>query len=384
MKKTVPYFLWIPLSCLLLVSTQAGFSQCPGGYTLQSIRHDALVVGNGNGTYGFNFPQFNPALGTLIGAEIIDSVRSKYTFSLFHPTYTGFFQTRIIRTDEITSPAISPPGSVFTTDMDPKYNLFVPANTTVVRGPVAHNYVRKYMVSDGRLANFMGGGTVPIGLENTSSITVQGPIGYILNFLSDVDSVFFSVTYTYCQQIVLPAKLEQFEARRKTPGLVVCDFTPQATTRGFKYTLESSIDGNNFSTVPATLSVIGNRYSFSYGQAPQTKLYLRIRALSPNGTQSLSLVRTVAPSGETFSDEIKIYPNPVRDHFSVTIPEEQRGNWTVRILGTTGNLMSEQTFLNISQMNISIPPAFRNGLYFVEMLNRQTGKRTTSRLSIKR
>ena len=160
MKKTVPYFLWIPLSCLLLVCTQAGFSQCPAGYALQSIRHDALAVGNGNGTYSFNFPQFNPALGTLIGAEIIDSVRSKYTFSLFHPTYTGFFQTRIIRTDEITGPAISPPGSVLTTDMDPKYNLFVPANTTVTRGPVAHNYVRKYMVNDGRLSNFMGGGTV--------------------------------------------------------------------------------------------------------------------------------------------------------------------------------------------------------------------------------
>ncbi len=268
--------------------------------------------------------------------------------------------------------------------MDPKYNLFVPANTTVTRGPVAHNYVRKYMVNDGRLSNFMGGGTVSLDLENTSTINVQGPVGYILNFLSDVDSVFFSVTYTYCQQIVLPAKLEQFEARRKTAGLVVCDFTPQATARGFKYTLESSIDGNNFSTVPATLSVIGNRYSFSYGQAPQNKLYLRIRALSPNGTQSLSLVRTVAANGESLSDEIKIYPNPARDYFSVVVPEEQRGNWTVRILGPAGNLMSEQTFLNISQMNISLPPAFRNGLYFIEMLNRQTGKRTTSRLSVKR
>ena len=69
---------------------------------------------------------------------------------------------------------------------------------------------------------------------------------YILKFLSDIDSICFSVVYTYCQQIVLPAKLEQFEARRKTPGLVVCDFTPQEATRGFKYTLESSIDGNNF------------------------------------------------------------------------------------------------------------------------------------------
>ena len=112
------------------------------------------------------------------------------------------------------------------------------------------------------------------------------------------------------------------------------------------------------STVPATLSVIGNRYSFSYGQAPQSKLYLRIRALSPNGTQSLSLVRTVAANGESLSDEIKIYPNPVRDHFSVIVPEEQRGNWTVRILGPAGNLMSEQTFLNISQMNISYTTDF--------------------------
>ncbi len=194
----------------------------------------------------------------------------------------------------------------------------------------------------------------------------------------------FRSSYTYCQQIVLPAKLEQFEARRKTPSLVVCDFTPQESRRGFKYTLESSIDGNNFSTVPAMLSVNGNRYSFTYGQAPQSKLYLRIRGLSPNGTQSLSLVRTVAADGESLSDEIKIYPNPARDHFSVSVPGEQRGNWTVRLLGPAGNLMSEQSFLNISEMNISIPPTFRNGLYFIETLNRQTGKRTTSRLSVKR
>ncbi|HLA52038.1 MAG TPA: choice-of-anchor E domain-containing protein [Flavitalea sp.] len=384
MKKTVPYFLWIPLSCLFLVCTQAGFSQCPANYTLQSIRHDAVAIGNGNGTFNFNFPQFNPALGTLIGAEIIDSTRLQYTFSLYHATYTGFYQTNVVRTDEITGSAISPPGSVLTLDKDPKYNLFVPANTTVTRGPVTYNYVRKYMVNDGRLSNFMGGGTVTLGLENTSMMTIGGPVNYTLKFLSAIDSIWFSVVYTYCQQIIMPAKLEQFEARRKTPAVVVCDFTPQETTRGIKYTLESSIDGNNFTPVPATLSVTGNRYSFAYGQAPQSKLYLRIRSLSPNGTQGLSLVRTVAANDESLSTEIKIYPNPVRDHFTLVVPGEQRGNWSVRILSAAGNKMSEQTFSNTSVMEISIPPAFRNGLYFVETLNRETGKRTTSRLSVQR
>jgi hypothetical protein len=384
MKKTLPYFLWIAMTCLLLVCTQAGFSQCPGGTSVQTIRYDSLVVGNGNGIYNFTFPKFNPALGTLVKVDILDTVRTRYSYSLYHPTVTGFFRTRLIRTDEITGSAINPPGSVFTTDMDPPYNLFVPANTTVLRGPVAFNYNRGYTVNDGRLANFMGAGTVTLGLENTSSITVQGPIGYILNFLSNVDSIKFSIVYTYCQPIVLPAKLEQFEARRKTPALVICNFTPQETTRGSKYTLESSIDGSKFTTVPATLSVSGNRYSFAYGQAPQSKLYLRIRALSLNGIQSLSQVRTVAANGESLSDEIKIYPNPVRDHFSVTVPGEQRGNWTVRILGPAGNKMSEQTFLNTSVMEISIPPAFQNGLYFIETLNQETGKRTTSRLSVKR
>jgi hypothetical protein len=183
---------------------------------------------------------------------------------------------------------------------------------------------------------------------------------------------------------VLPAKLEQFEARRKTPAVVVCDFTPQETARGTRYTLESSIDGTNFSAVPATLSIVGNRYSFTYGRAPQDKLYLRIRSLSVNGRQGLSQVRTVGASAELHSEEIKLYPNPVTDHFTVSVPSDQRGRWTVRILGIGGNRMSEQSFSNTSELNISVPPAFRNGLYFVEVLNQDTGKRTTLRLSIKR
>jgi hypothetical protein len=93
--------------------------------------------------------------------------------------------------------------------------------------------------------------------------------------------------------------------------------------------VEKSVDGDNFFTL-TTLRANTAQYSYSVSDAstPGTKLYYRVRAVSPAGASYYSRVVQV---GTGVSGKFQIYPNPVRPNTAITLMIPSTITGTVRI-----------------------------------------------------
>jgi hypothetical protein len=145
------------------------------------------------------------------------------------------------------------------------------------------------------------------------------------------------------------------------------------------FTVEMSLDGRNFQTVPAGSKILAaNRsatqkdYYMVDGNVQAPLVYYRVRLYHLDGTTMLSNIAAVRMSEIT---RFKVYPNPVVGFVTVDFPEN--GTYAVDLISNSGQLIRIFRDLQITSgmRSITIPRGnIISGGYVLRITNLATGK----------
>lgn len=108
-----PINLFRALVCSLLIFfffRSATYAQCADSVPARVISYDTLLYGGGNDLFSFNFPQFDPTLGTLIKVDVETVITVKYSYDLENKDAIPIsYKVRVIRTDDIVCSGLLTP-----------------------------------------------------------------------------------------------------------------------------------------------------------------------------------------------------------------------------------------------------------------------------------
>lgn len=378
MKTIVPFVIIATFLCS--VTTFEAKSQCPNGVPPQTIVYDSVAYGNGNSSRTFSFPRFNPALGTLISVNVQSFVRLEYSYSLENQTNNdAFFRTRIVRTDDVTSTALQP-SSINAVNQTPPYTSYIQSHDVLEYGPAKMNYTIGNLISDGRVANFMGTGSVQFDYETGTSASVQGPLPWQLNFTSVNDTTHMRITYNYCPNASLAAGL-YFNANAQTNGKIILYWQQPNELLNRLYNIEMSTDGRTFKSVGSMKSAANGSYTYPYIAQTKTKHYFRIKQTHQDGRIDYSSVRSVEPEMDAVP-LIKVSPTfNVDDNFRMEF--NKKSDWQVTLYTYTGQPMYKTKFSDASAATVYLLREHTTGIYIVEAVNLKTGEKATTRILMK-
>lgn len=82
---------------------------------------------------------------------------------------------------------------------------------------------------------------------------------------------------------------------------------------------------------------------------------------------------SISSTEKTFSKDVYIYPNPIEDHFFVSIPEKSNDNMDLKIYSNSGKLLKTQ-FLKNGLQNIRVDASeLAHGTYFIQLTSTKDG-----------
>ncbi len=357
------------------------FSQCAGAAPASTVTYDTTVLGNGNSSRNFSFPKFNPALGTLISADLQSVVGLKYSYDLENQTSLNqVFKTRIVRTDDIFSDALDPM-SVSALNQTPYASFLILSHQQLQYGPASMRYTVNNSITDGRLVNFMGAGNVDFDYETGTSASVQGPLPWQLNFTSVLDTTRFSITYRYCTASLLSADLLFFTATAQKDK-VLLSWRQAAVETNRMYQLQVSTDGRTFNDITSLKENSTGAYSYSYLTNASKRLYFRVQQKNVSGEIKHSNVRIIEPM-QTLKPSIKVFPT-VSSGGNITVSFPVKASWLVNFYSAEGRKITEYREKDVYTTQLVLPPLLANGFYTVEVINTQTQERQLARIVIQR
>ncbi|HMC84819.1 MAG TPA: choice-of-anchor E domain-containing protein [Chitinophagaceae bacterium] len=357
------------------------FSQCAGGLSPSTITFDTIVYGNGNSSRDFSFPKFDPSLGTLISADLKSVVGLQYSYNLQNQTaFDKIFKTKIVRTDDITSNALDP-SSVDAVNQTPYVPSFILSQQVLNYGPANMNYIMSNSVTDGRLINFMGVGSVDFDYETGTSASVQGPLPWQLNFTSVTDTTHFSITYRFCNASILSSDLLYFSV---TPlkDKILLNWQQANIEENRMYSVQISASGDNFATVAAIKENNTGLYNYTWLSNSNKKIYFRIEEKNASGEIKYSNIRE-AVSSQNNQPGIRIFPTLYTGgNLQVSLPG--KGEWRIRLYSSDGRNVSESRQTDVYTAQVEMPAELNNGIYTAEIVNIQTQQRQVTRIIVQR
>lgn len=378
MKKLLPAFV-----CLLFIVYLTGHlqAQCAAGASPFNISYDTLVTGNGNSSRTFSFPKFNPALGTLISIDIQSVVGLEYSYDLENQTaQTKVFKTKIVRTDDVYSTALDP-SSIDAVNQTPQVSALIPAHTQLSYGPSKMSYSLGTTITDGRLINFMGAGTVDFDYETGTSASVQGPLPWQLNFTAVSDTTHFSLTYNYCTASLLSTDLLFFSATQ-LKGKVDLAWRQATVETGRIYHLQLSTDGQKYTSIANIAEDNIGNYHYTYLNNTSQKCYFRIEEINVSGVVKYSNIRVIMP-GLASGAGIRIYPS-LYTGGSLQVNMPYRADWEISCYSADGRRIIHSLQKDVYATQLELPAAISNGIYTAEVTNAATRQRMLTRIIVRR
>lgn len=356
--------LVVCLCCFLQVSVR---SQCIAPY--QSITYDTVITGTGNGTHSITFSQFDPNLGTLVSTQIHSLVSLNYGFTLMNvESVPRNFVVSVIRNDQIQSTALP---ATYNNDIDTAIGAFsLNPGESISKTPYTILY--RYDNSDTiqqNIFNFLGSGTVQFNYKPLTYTNLTGSNSYYYSASAN-DTIHFSVTYYYCDNITLRATLTTFDAQKHDPSRVDLSWVTDNEQRGRIYEIQKSTNGVDFQTLSSLPSddydQIGNyRLGYTVGKSEFGKLYFRLRIVDLSGNIAYSEIKMVdmGLDGRTFY----LYPNPSNQLINIFSKEMIGKHWRVDILSANGNLVQSNQYTNTSLAIIPFQRTLSGGIYFARV-----------------
>jgi len=385
--------------CILLIFFSNSFivklqGQCLPGFEPTTLSHEITVTGFGNDFYNFDFPQFNPIIGTLTAVSIQTSVTLNFGFYFENLNITAINRNmRVTRSDDFSSTALGTQSPIVNTP--PTYNSGIKslaANNGVPNsGPdyyqmpvtsILNNYTQTTTVAD--ISSFMGTGNVSFDYNSsTSNAITNGSSSNISTSNSTEDIITFRVIYTYCAPVIVPSTVKNFTVQKlSADNLKLSWFIPN-DIYGKEYIVEKSSDGKNFEeagTIFYNPSLRGN-YSFFYSLQPTDKGYLqfRIKEINPEGSYYYSALRSILLDDK--STTVKIYPTLVTDYVQVSMPGQSSKDVSVKLVNASGNVLQQQR-ANTNTLTMNFEKRLPRGMYFVQVTDMRTRQQTTSKIFV--
>ncbi|MBE7170724.1 MAG: T9SS type A sorting domain-containing protein [Williamsia sp.] len=380
----LPYFMQASVLSFLtvvLVHNPAA-SQCAAGQSSHSISYDTAVLGGGNDVYGFNFPQFDPTLGTLVKVSIETAITVKYNYQLENTDANPIlYRVRVNRSDEIyCSALLAPLGTTQVKTLNshllqPYDGINGAGNDYVSVGPVYafKEYPINYNITD-EVAGFLGIGTVDFTYNSITDSYPSGSSHYLYS-TNATDSISFKLTYYYCAVSFLPADIRDFTASRQSTGTIHLSwYTPNDVT-GEVYEIQKSLDGRNFVSFQSVISEHSGGTSYQVDYQPQeadgNKLFFRVKQTEQGGGVKYTAVKTVVLPGKP-ALSMKVYPTVAADWISVYFANGGKGDWSIRIVSMTGKMMKQVELSNSDYTRIGVAGQLPSGVYIVQAENKRT------------
>jgi hypothetical protein len=145
------------------------------------------------------------------------------------------------------------------------------------------------------------------------------------------------------------------------------------------FSVEMSLDGSNFKTVPAGSKILAanisetqKNYYMVDPNVPYPIIYYRVRLFHQDGTSKLSNMVAVTMKEIT---QFRVYPNPVRGFVTIDFPEN--GVYAIDLITDAGQVLRLHRELNVTNGMRNITIARGNiisGAYIIRVINLKTGK----------
>ncbi len=208
-------------------------------------------------------------------------------------------------------------------------------------------------------------GLTPAVFQNVDEIRFT-PIGLPVFWLSLNNIGLASPT-------VLPINLSSFNAAANNDGSVLLQWVTEQEQNSDHFDIEQSTDGNSFVKIGETAakgnSSIRSTYQYNCVNAPEGKLYYRLKQVDRDGKATYSKTETVAIASKT---KWSFYPNPTKDILHITTGDIIK---QVNVYNSAGNLVLSAA---PKSFNAAIDlSALRKAIYFIDVVtNKETVRQT--------
>jgi len=344
-------------------------AQC--GLSMSTRQYDTLLTGIGYGTYHLSFPQWSPDSGTLASVKISAVVNLHYGFTLRNADLIpSTYSVSVGRQDKFTSPALTIPFVNLTEQMVGVYPLTPGSQASQSKFLLLDTYTNTDSIF-GAVTGFLGTGKVsftysPITYTN---VNTANNASYFFSAAA-TDTIHFSVTYRYCNAVLLANSITHFDAALKKPGVVQLSWITENEVAGHSYEIERSRDGSHFISVADLPANAGSSGSANYMQEDllpepyETKYWYRLKIADGHGGFGYSKIRMVN-LGATEGNHLSLYPNPAAGYVNIVFDEVSTGDWQVDILSVTGALIQRNYYMNTRQARLDFQGKLASGTYFI-------------------
>lgn len=369
--------LWktICLSGYFLIISFSLNAQCNN--VLQSIAYDTLVVGSGNDSHTFTFPKFDPSIGTLTTVNVNSIVSVNYGFTLTNLNSSSVsFSVGVGRRDNIQSGALIYAYNNTINANIGTYTLASNQTITEASTTIIDRYDNAMNITS-NVVDFMGTGNIGFDYSPRTYANHSGGSGYQYSGVAS-DTIHFSITYFYCNSIVLADDIINFSASKENNEKAKLLWTTVDEQPGRVYEVEKSADGKNFYTAGYVSSINGNNdahyvYHYQIMANEKTNLWFRLKIKDLSGAVKYSTIRMVDMSND-LQGGIYLYPNPSNQFINLVFNQPEQKNWQVDILAANGGLVQKNTFKNTGSVHIDFQHRLSPGIYFARVIDQQTFK----------
>lgn len=378
MKRVYP-FVFIAMF-LAVITPRTALSQCTctGGVPATPVDYYVTFSPTNTATTTIDFPQFNPAIGTLACLRLKDSISG---VSTTHVENTGSdsaqFEFLLTVSNNIKGPAggginiVQPFNQIY--GPDSLAPLGVPGDTITYGPDTIFNNATGTGTSTST-APYLGVGDVAF------TYTISGGVNSLeggLNYIAGPTTIYwgqFHLTYYWCPAAPLAVSILDFTAAPDGSGILL-QWLANNQEPNTSYEIQISTDGKNFSTLgeaesdaAATGSTSKYQYQYNLDQAPVGKLWFRIQQTDGTGQMSYSEVAVVDPeNGNDAGISYQIYPNPATNSLLFQFNNNQTGRFMLQLVNTAGQIVRETatTLTGTNQIRMDLSPQPPTGLYFL-------------------
>jgi len=190
------------------------------------------------------------------------------------------------------------------------------------------------------------------------------------------DAINFSVSYYYCNTVVLKSDITSFDAKYQSDNTINLSWQTANEQPGRIYTIQKSSDGINFEEagdVKSSIDTSAVDYSYQYNPTASDKneIYFRLKVVDASNNISYSEIRSVDLSKSL--NPISLYPNPSNSFINIVF-DHSINNWQIDIFTASGQLLQRNYFANTSSAHISFINNLAPGVYFIHALNQDLKK----------
>jgi len=316
----------------------------------------------------------------MLSADLKSLLNTYYCYTLQNQhSASHSYKVKILWSDDVNSTALDPSSISVTHSTAFLTTPILAPGQTFSYGPNSLNYTITNSVTDARLVNFMGAGTVDFDYDAGTSANVVGTPPFGLNFSTAIDTTVFSVTYQYCAASLLSSNLLFFSAT-PSKGRVLLNWRQMNIENGRTYNVQVSTDSRVFKNVASIGENNAGAYAYTYLNNERGRLYFRVEQKNVSGEIKYSNIRITDPEQAA---KVQIYPTLYTGgNLQVNFP--YKADWQINIYSAEGKRMAESRETDGYNTQISLPAMLSNGTYTAEVIDIHTQQKQFTRFIVRR